>query len=376
MSLWCVQSGRHRLSRLAGAALCALLTVAIFGCGRTPPEEFWEPTSDDTAGIKAAIEQNKDYFRTGLAELAMKMCDTALPGTTATILSKELQGNRFKGRFRLNAMQHVLDSLEFKYTFIAGLNLDSLLRVDSSKNPWETTWVEPNSETTCTVTMAETIPGTHPGTLYMHAREKTTYLRDSVIITPAETLRLPFYSDVMTPCDTTITKTINGASLEGCVLKKDGGEWKLWKMAGGGRFFSPGPADAPQIFYVYIATSRNDTNRIDTVALRPDTLHSGVQRFYSSDTADHELLTYSTNSWFTVWPGRPARNLVPYTNVGDAYDFVYFNRRRYELSDTVRLSSVTPGIYRLSVEHIPVTVLWEVKGDYSATAWGIPIRIQ
>jgi hypothetical protein len=67
---------------------------------------------------------------------------------------------------------------------------------------------------------------------------------------------------------------------------------------------------------------------------------------------------------------------VPYTNVGDAYDFVYFNGRRYELSDTVRLDSVTPGIYRLSVEHIPVTVLWEVQGDYSATAWGIPIRIQ
>jgi len=129
MSLWCVQSGRRRLRRLAGAALCALLVVAIYGCGRTAPEGFWEPTKDDTAGIKATIEANKGYFQTGLAELAMLMCDTALPNTTATILSKELKGNRFKGRFRLNAMEHVLDSHQFKYTFIAGLNLDSMMSI-------------------------------------------------------------------------------------------------------------------------------------------------------------------------------------------------------------------------------------------------------
>ena len=370
MSLWCVQSGRHRLRELAGAALCALLAAAIFGCGRTAPEGFWEPTKDDTAGIKAAIEQNKGYFRTGLAELAMQMCDTALPGTTRTILSKELQGNRFKGRFRLNSMEHVLDSHEFKYTFIAGLNLDSLMRVDSSTNPWETTWVEPNSETTCTVTMAETIPGT----LVMHAWEKTQYLRESVIIVPpAETLRLPFYSDVMTSCDTTIEKPINGASVEGCVLKKVNGVWQFWKMAGGGRFYAPGPQDAPTIRYFYMTSA----NRTDTVVLRPgilqgDTLLYAIQRFYSAgtiDSADLRLLTFSVGDWVKV------SNLS--TTLGDAYDYLYFNGRRYEFKDTVKFDSVSSGhIYRLSLEHIPATVLWEVDGDHTATVWGIPIRIQ
>jgi hypothetical protein len=359
MSLWCVQNGRHRLRKLAGAALSALLAVAVFGCGRTAPEGFWEPTKDDTAGIKAVIEQNKGYFRTGLAEMAMQMCDTALPGTTATILKKELQGNRFKGRFRLDAMQHVLDSHDFKYTFIAGLNLDSLLRVDSSKNPWETTWVEPNSETTCTVTMAETIPGK----AVLHAWEKTQFLRDSVIIVPpAETLRLPFYSDVMTPCDTTITKPISGASVEGCVLKKVNGEWKFWKMAGGGRFYVPGPDDAPYIISFYL---KGADNRVDTVYLRPDTLHYGMQRFYS---VENQLLTYAVGDWVTV------SNMT--TNQIQAYDYLYFNGKRYELKDTVRFAAADTGIRRLSVEHIPATVLWEVDGDYNATAWGIPIRIK
>ncbi len=345
MSLWCVQSGRHRLRKLAGAALCALLAAAIFGCGRTAPEGFWEPTKDDTAGIKAAVEANKSFFRTGLSELAMTMCDTALPGTTRTILVKELEGNRFKGRFRLNALQHALDTAayELEYTFIAGL--DTL-----------------DQETTCTVTMAETIPGK----LLMHAWEKTEYLRDSVIIVPpAETLRLPFYSDTMTACDTTIEKPIAGASIEGCVLKKINGVWQLWKMAGGGRFYAPGPEDAPYILYFYLKSANN---RVDTVNLRPDTTQYGIQRFFS---VDDQLLTYAVGDWVVV------TNLL--TNQGDAFDYLYFNGRRYEFGDTVKFDSVGSGIHRLSLEHIPATVLWEVDAatsPYNATVWGIPIRIK
>jgi hypothetical protein len=358
MSLWCIQSGRHRLRELAGTALCALLVVAFFGCGRTAPEDFWQPTKDDTAGINAVVEANKGYFRTGLAELAMTMCDTALPGTTLTILSKELTGNRFKARFRLNALEHVLDTHEFKYTFIAGLNLDSLMQVDSTGK--ETTWVEPNSETTCTVTMAETIPGT----LVMHAWKKTDYLRESlIIVSPTETLSLPFYTDTMTPCDTNIEKPITGASIEGCVLKKVNGVWQLWKMAGGGRFYAPGPDDAPYIVHFSLKSA---DNRLDSVFLRPDTAHYGMQRFY---TVDNQLLTYAVGDW-----------VVPtglFTNMYDSYDYLYFNGRRYEFGDTVKFDSVSSGnIYRLSLEHIPATVLWEVDGDYNATAWGIPIRIQ
>jgi hypothetical protein len=360
MSLWSLQRGRRRPARLAGAALAVALCLVLFGCGRTPPEGFWEPTSDDSARIKATIEANKGYFKTGLAELAMVLCDTALPGTTATILRKELQGNPFKQRFRLDSLEHVFytDSFEMEYTFIAGLNLDSFMRVSPSGK--ETTWVPPNSETTCTITFAETIPGM----LRMHAWGMTDSLRESLIIVPpAETLRLPFYADTMTHRDTVIEKAIAGASTDGCVLRKVNGEWVLWKMAGGGRFYAPGPEDAPYIVNFYLKSK----DRVDTVNLRPDTLHYGIQRFFSVDTADHQLLTFSAGDSVKV------TNLL--TNLGDAYDYLYFNGRRYEFKDTVKFDSVSPGIYRLSLEHIPAPVLWEVKGKYTATVWGVPIRV-
>jgi len=291
--------------------------------------------------MKSASAANKGYCTSGLAELAMELCDTVLPGTTATILHKELLGNPFKQRFRLNQLEHVFYSDSVKYTFIAGL--DTL-----------------GQETTCTVSLAETIPGT----LRMHAWEMSDSLRESLIIVPpAETLRLPFYASVMTPRDTVIEKAIAGSSTDGCVLKKVNGEWVLWKMAGGGRFYAPGPADAPYILSYYLVSA----NRTDTVTLRPDTLHYGIQRLFSVDPAEHQLLTFSTGDWVKV------SNLT--TNLGDAYDYLYFNGRRYEFRDTVKFDSVTPGLYRLSLEHIPASVLWEVQGAYTATVWGAPIRV-
>ena len=365
MSQWCVQSGRHRLRKLAGAAMCALLAAAIFGCGRTAPEEFWEPTKDDTAGIKAAIEASKGYFRTGLAELAMLYCDTALPGTTATILKDELTGNPYKRRFRLDSLQHVLDTTAYglKYTFIATLDtvIDSFQR--------DTVWVEStHTEAVATVTMAETIPGK----VLMHAWERTDSVAvDTIVKSPTETLFLTRYSTTMAPCSTVIEKPFTGASIEGCVLRKGvDGVWQLWKMAGGGRFYAPGPDDAPYIDHFYLKSANN---RVDTVFLRPDTLHYGMQRFYSRD---NQLLTYNVGDWLVV------SNVT--TNQIQAYDYVYFNGRRYGFryptvlgeSDTVRFVAEDTGIHRLSTEHIPATVLWEVDGDYNATTWGIPIRIQ
>jgi hypothetical protein len=346
MSLWCIQSGRHRLRRLAGAALCVALALAIFGCGRTPPEGFWEPTQDDSAGIMAAVEANKGYFQTGLAELAMTPCDsTPFAGSTRVVFTNELLNNRFKGRFQYKAMEHVFDSVDLKYTYIAGL--DTL-----------------SQETTCTVTLAETIFGT----LRMHAWAKSDSLGETLFFpSPGETLRLPFYADSMTPCDDTIEKPIAGASIEGCVLKKMDGTWQLWKMAGGGRFYAPGPDDAPYILQFYL---NGPDDRVDTVVLRPDTLQHGIQRFYSVDPADEQLLTYAVGDWVRV------SNLT--TNQLVALDYLYFNGQRYEFSETVKFDSsvVTPGIYRLSLEHVPGAVLWETDGEYNATTWGIPIRIQ
>jgi hypothetical protein len=174
---------------------------------------------------------------------------------------------------------------------------------------------------------------------------------------------LPFYASVMTPRDTVIEKAIAGASTDGCVLKKVNGTWVLWKMAGGGRFYAPGPEDAPYILSFRLVSA----NRTDTVTLRPDTLHYGIQRLFSVDPADHQLLTFSVGDSVKV------SNLT--TNLGDAYDYLYFNGQRHEFKEAVKFASVDTGIYRLTLEHIPAPVLWEVQGKYVATAWGVPIRI-
>jgi hypothetical protein len=133
-------------------------------------------------------------------------------------------------------------------------------------------------------------------------------------------------------------------------------------MAGGGRFYAPGLVDAPQIGS-FSLKSAND--RLDSVFLRPDTTHYGIQRFY---LVDNQLLTYAVGDWVMV------TNLL--TNQGDAYDYLYFNGKRYEFSDTVKFAAADTGIHRLSLEHIPVEVLWDVGGNYNATVWAIPIRIQ
>jgi len=344
MSLCSGRSGRRRLTRLAGAALAATLCLGFFGCGRTAPEGFWEPTKDDSAGIVAAIEQNKSYFKTGLAELAMVLCDSTLPGTTGAILRKELQGNPYKQRFRLDSLEHVFftDSFQMEYKYIAGL--DTL-----------------EQETTCTVTLAETIPGV----LRIHAWAKSESVGvDTIIVPPSDTLLLTVFSDTMIRSSSYVEKPIVGASTDGCVLKKVDGTWQLWKMSGGGRFYAPGPEDAPYILYIRLLSS----TRTDTVLLRPDTLHYGIQRLYSVDPADNQLLTFSSSDWVK------ASNLL--TNQPDAYDYVYFNGRRYEYKDTVKFDGMTPGIYRLSLEHIPAPVLWEMQGKYVSTVWGVPIRIQ
>jgi hypothetical protein len=86
------------------------------------------------------------------------------------------------------------------------------------------------------------------------------------------------------------------------------------------------------------------------------------------------LLTYAVGDWVMV------TNVT--TNPGDAADYLYFNGRRYGfnssgISDTVKFDAVSSGkIYRLSVEHIPATVLWEDAGKYTAITCGIPIRIK
>lgn len=196
--------------------------------------------------------------------------------------------------------------------------------------------------------------------------------RDTVVM-------LPLHDTVFTDTSVYIEKRIEATSINGAVLRKAGGVWSKWRLLGGSRLYAPTPEDAPYIVYVTMTSPA----RMETVFLRPDTLHFGMQRFYTPESVptfnrgESVRVNFNSNS----------------TNIGDAADYAYLVRdtmvdgaivrqfhRRYEFvgaASRIRFDTLmAPGLYRLYLEHIPVAVFWDPDVDYTATVWGIPLLIK
>lgn len=351
--------GGLKLARLTGVAcvLAAGLSLALLaaaGCGRMPPEPFWEPSAEDSAAIRAAVSAESLLLRFGFDETELVPLDTVLSDTNRKKLTRDIRDNPFKPRFRCNAMQRLFyrDSFRIETSFIATIDTlrDSVLQ---GSNWVESTWVE----TTATVTVVETIPGL----LRLQAFKATRYLRDSLLFpSPGETLRLKYYDTLFTDTSLVVEKPLNAAAIGGCVLKKEGGQWKLWKLSGGSRLYAPNPDDAPYLAAVYMASG----SRNDTVLLRPDTLKYGIQRFYTKPT---QLLNFTT--------GDSIRVTGLLTSMTDAVNFLHFRGARLRMSASARFYLTEPGLDRLYVEQVPVNVLYDMDGRYTAVAWGIPINV-
>ncbi len=323
--------------RLFGVGL--LLTVVAFtGCGRMPPPEHWQPSAQDSTAIDSIVLANKDLLTVNFAEAEMQYLEWVVPDT---ILKKAIKDNPFKQRYICDSARHILvDSLrKWHYRFVA--------TVDTGVG-----------DTTATVFVTETIPGK----LVMHARGYTRYLRDSIIITPSDTIRLPFYDTIWTDTSLIVEKPINAIAYDGCVLRKEQGTWRFWKLAGGQRFYAPTFEDAPFLLNVYLTNGV----RSDTFTWRPDTLHFGTQRFY--DYPDG-LLTYQENDslWITSF----------YNPTGtDFFNFFHFQGIRYRVIATNRIRLTQPGVHRLYVEQMPYGVFYDSGGELNATIWGIPIYVK
>jgi hypothetical protein len=205
---------------------------------------------------------------------------------------------------------------------------------------------------------------TIPGKLLLHAYQSTRYLRDTFFVTgPGETLWLPLYARTFTDTSLWVEKPIASYASGGCVLRKEQGQWVLWKLGGGQRYYAPNPDDAPYLAAVYL----NSGGRIDTVSLRPDTLHYGVQRFYGAQEGNSQLLTFSKGD--SIWVS------ALLTSMTDAANYLHFKGQRYKLALSSKIKLDTEGTSRLYVEQVPIPVLYEEQGKYVATLWGIPIRV-
>ncbi len=308
----------------------------LFGCGRMPPEEFWTPDAADSAAIKEVLLAHKDMLQCRFNESGFQYLEWVVPDS---VIKKAIRDNPFKQRYKCDSMWHefLTDSIRFNFSFVA--------IVDTA-----------GQETTATVTVVETIPGF----LWLNAVQFTRYIKDSLIVTPSETIRLPYYDTVFSSCTLVVKKPFTAVAYDGCVLRKENGEWRFWKLAGGQRFYSPNPTDAPYLVSVYLTNGVRD----DTIALRPDTLHFGMQRLYEYPDG---LLSY--NAGDSVW----VRGRL--TAATSASDFVFFSGQRYR-RETAKIKFPRTGVQRLFVEQIPYEVLFEAGGELNAVVWGIPVNIK
>jgi len=218
----------------------ALAVIAVIGCGRTPPPPVWQPSAADSSAIAAVVEANKDLLTINFNEPGFQYFEWLI---SDSILKKAIKDNAFKQRYICDSMQHWFDNSNRKWTYKFIATADTVAK-----------------ETTATVTVVETIPGL----LRLHARKYTRFLRDSIIITPSETIRLKFHDTLFTDTSMIVEKPINGVVINGCVLKKENGEWRFWKIAGGPRFYAPNPDDAPYFIHAYMTNGV----RLDTFFLR------------------------------------------------------------------------------------------------------------
>jgi hypothetical protein len=365
-------------SRFAAVALGLPLVVAVlfFGCGRVPPEAFWEPSAEDSAAIQAVIDEHLADFLTGFDKISapeslkiegLIVIDTSLTSEQGTRLEQEMEENPYRQRFRVDALQHVFEKTDqggyfFEQTLYA--HLDTL-----------------REDTFCTVLFVESIPGY----LDMHVYEYTQYLRDTLIFpSPGETLVLRVFNDTMfTDTSFKLQKEFLAHTSNGFFLQKDGGEWMLKKTMGGSRFYTPNPNDAPYLLWLYLKEYRAEET--DTIHLRPDTLESGIQRLYTAD----ELPTYAAGETLQV-------QISPWTDVPDADFYAYLDGKRYDFTNatTSRIiplpADIEPGIHRLYVEQTPIPVYYEASGKpfeqreegdkeegrYVSAVWGIAINIE
>ncbi|MGQ9678450.1 MAG: hypothetical protein ACUVUD_04130 [bacterium] len=325
------------LGRVLVATGLMMAIIGIFGCGRKPPAGFWEPDAADSAAIRDAVLANKELLQMRFTEDGFQYLEWLIADS---IVKKAIKDNPFKQRYKCDSMRHIFstDSIKFNFSFTAV--------VDTA-----------GQETTATVTVVETIPGF----FQLHAIKYTRFVKDSVIVTPSETIRLPYYDTVFTDTSMLVEKPIYGVVLGGCVLRKESGEWKLWKLAGGQRFYAPNPNDAPYLVSAYLTNGVRE----DTINLRPDTLHFGMQRLYEYPDG---LLSYNAGDSILV------RALL--TAATDAMNFVFFKGIRYRMATTNKIALTESGLQRIYVEQIPFPVFYDAGGELNAVVWGIPINVK
>jgi hypothetical protein len=358
---------RDLILLLAASALC----IACFtGCGRTPPAALWSWTAEDSTKVTTLVAAWKDSMKSHFEEdSALSEAVTYLPDTTRKLLRKAVKDNPFK--------QHWFPRMFYR-------RFDSLHVVSDS--------ITQTKDTTVTVKLLEYFDGK----VYMRLDSATKYLGDSVIggITyrvygnSSDTTGNRFRymrRDSVFPQDTLLLIPVHGVAESYLYFepndKVNRTDWVLKRLSGGKRYASPDEATAPYLGALQLTTP---AGRRDTIVLRPDSLHYGMQRLYRRDS----LLTYRVGDSISIEivSGFVLNNysfdpidITGFVHLPNPADPERSIRRCISTIPATTINTTfafsTPGLQFIYIELIPRPVLSERVENFSSRVWGIPIQV-
>ena len=354
---------RMILLLILGAVGFALLT----GCGRMPPAEFWTWSKEDSIQVMKIDSVWKDSLKSWFEENpALSEPITIIPETTRKVLHKSM----IDKKLRPAAMP--------KSFFFPGAGGNFYRTFDSSHTTIESLIV--TKDTTITVRLNESFSG-H---MYIVTDSHVGFIRDTTI----NNMPFKLYDTVFSANAETETMTIHGWSERYLevepVDKTKRDQWVLKKISGGARIGCPDDVTAPTLGGIQLTTN---SGRRDTVVLRPDSLHRGIQRLYPRDS----ILSYTTQDSITLvlntvvllgnWYWEPT-DVVFFLHVPDPNDPQKSVRKLVKpvLGGSAPFQATftlpTPGLKQIFVEMVPIAALTEPSADFTTRLWAITLDIK
>lgn len=357
-----LMDGRRGLIVLLSA--WALGIALLGGCGRTSPADFWSWSAQDSTKITALVNAWKDSMMSHFEEdTSLSDVITYIPDTTSKLLHKALRDNPYK--------QHWFPGTFFR-------RYDSLHTIVDS--------ITETKDTTVTVTLLEEFVGK----AWLRLDSATKYVRNETI----GGIVYPVYSSRMMPRDSFMPDSfpqdsvrVAGTAISYLYLEPNDRvnrtEWRMKRMSGGKRYASPDDAGAPFLGALQLVSP----GRRDTVVLRPDSLHYGMQRLYPRDS----LLTFKAGDSITIILTNAALlgnyyydpvDIIGFLHIPNPADPTRSIRRNIRTipaggtgNTAFTFAASQTGLQTIYVELMPRNVFSEHVENLSSRVWGIPVQV-
>ena len=246
-----------------------IIMVSLYsGCTNPPPEEFWQPSSDDTLAVLNLLQTVKEEEGDSLGFLQYEAPFTGPTTTDGAYIFADDNLRKFSRRVIPSNIHFEIDSVETK---------DSLLFSVL--------------DTTCTAYVIRKFTGKFK----VDFDSVTPFIKDSIILNDT----IPLYAeDSFMAVHASFEKELNGESWQAFFFTRDStGKWE-YKKKSGALYFFPGANDAPGLYYVKYTPS--STGVSEYIIVRPfDTagVYSyGMYKLYSED----ELRKFSAGEVWTI----------------------------------------------------------------------------